>query len=230
MLEVRDLHAYYGESHVLQGVSFTVLPGEVVTLIGRNGAGKTTTLKSIIGDIADRRGSIRFEGLDIGTLAPERIAARGIGYVPEDRGIFATLSVLENLTISSLRGPAAWSLDDVFDLFPALRDRAHQRAARLSGGEQQMLAIARPLIMGSRFLLLDEPTEGLAPVIVELIGGVLRRLKEQALTIILVEQNLRFASAIADRHHLMVNGEIVKTLTNREIAAEEEEISELLGV
>ena len=230
MLEVADLHAYYGESHVLQGVSFHVGQGEVVTLIGRNGAGKTTTLKSIIGDIADRRGSIRFEGADIIGLAPERIAARGIGYVAEDRGIFATLTVLENLTISPLRGQVAWPLDRVFDLFPALRARAHQRAARLSGGEQQMLAIARPLVMGSRFLLLDEPTDGLAPVVVDLIGNVLRRLKAEALTIVLGEQNLRFASAIADRHHLMVNGQIIKTLTNREIAAEETEIRELLGV
>ncbi|MGH7101936.1 MAG: ABC transporter ATP-binding protein [Acetobacteraceae bacterium] len=230
MLEVRDLHAFYGESHILHGLSFTVSRGEVVTLIGRNGAGKTTTLKSIIGDIPDRRGVIRFENRDVGALAAERIAACGIGYVPEDRGIFATLSVLENLTISSLRGPAAWKLDQVFDLFPALSSRLHQRASRLSGGEQQMLAIARPLVMGSRFLLLDEPTEGLAPVIIDLIGGVLRRLKEQGLTILLVEQNLRFATAVADRHHLMVNGEIVKTLTNAEIARQEDQILEHLGV
>jgi branched-chain amino acid transport system ATP-binding protein len=230
MLEVADLHAYYGESHVLNGVSFRVAQGEVVTLIGRNGAGKTTTLKSIIGDIADRRGRIRFEGTDILGLPPEKIASLGIGYVAEDRGIFATLSVLENLTISPLRGPGAWSLDRIFGLFPALRARVHQRAARLSGGEQQMLAIARPLVMGSRFLLLDEPTEGLAPVVVELIGNVLRRHKAESLTIVLVEQNFHFAAAIADRHHLMVNGEIAKTLTNDEIAAEEAEIRELLGV
>jgi len=230
MLEVRDLHAYYGESHVLQGISFNVARGEVVTLIGRNGAGKTTTLKSVIGDIADRRGTIRFDGVDIAALPPERIAARGVGYVPEDRGIFATLSVIENLTISSLRGPDAWPLAEVFALFPALKARLHQRAARLSGGEQQMLAIARPLVMGSRFLLLDEPTEGLAPVIVELIGNVLRQLKERALTILLVEQNLRFASSIADRHYLMVNGRIAKMLKNSEIATEEAELREFLGV
>jgi branched-chain amino acid transport system ATP-binding protein len=230
VLEVRDLHAFYGESHVLHGLSFTVARGDVVTLIGRNGAGKTTTLKSIIGDIADRRGVILFEGRDIAGLPPERIAASGIGYVPEDRGIFATLDVLENLTVSSVRGPGAWSLDQVCDLFPALRSRLHQRASRLSGGEQQMLAIARPLVMGSRFLLLDEPTEGLAPVIIDLIGGVLRRLKAQGLTILLVEQNLRFATSVADRHHLMANGTIVKTLTNSEIATQEDQILEHLGV
>ncbi len=230
MLEVRGLNAFYGESHILHDTSFSVAQGEVVTLIGRNGAGKTTTLKSIIGDIGDRRGSIRFEGREISALSPERIAAAGIGYVPEDRGIFATLTVMENLTISPLRGPDAWPVERVFELFPALGSRARQRASRLSGGEQQMLAIARPLVMGSRFLLLDEPTEGLAPVIIDLIGEVLLRLKAQKLTILLVEQNLRFASSVADRHHLMVSGEIVKIITNEEISSEESELLEHLGV
>ena len=230
MLEIRDLHAYYGESHVLHGIALDVARGEVVTLIGRNGAGKSTTLKSIIGDIPERRGEIRFDGVDIARLSPDKIAWRGIGYVPEDRGIFGTLSVIENLTISPIKGPGAWPLERVFALFPALRSRVHQRASGLSGGEQQMLAIARPLHMGSSFLLLDEPTEGLAPVVIDLIGDILQELKKSGLTILLVEQNLHFAVTVADRHNLMVNGEIVQTLSNAEIQAREGEVLEHLGV
>jgi branched-chain amino acid transport system ATP-binding protein len=230
MLEVRNLHASYGETQVLHGVDFDVHPGEVVTLIGRNGVGKTTTLKAIIGDMRRRSGTVRFKGVDVLPLGPERTARSGIGYVAEDRGIFATLSVLENLVISPVRGPAAWSLERIFELFPVLRERSHQKASTLSGGEQQMLAIARPLHMGSQLILLDEPTEGLAPVIVDRIGDVILQLKADGRTVLLVEQNLRFAISVADRHNLMVDGKIIQTLTNEDVIAREDELLEHLGV
>jgi branched-chain amino acid transport system ATP-binding protein len=230
MLEVRDLQAGYGETHVLNGMDFTVRQGEVVSLIGRNGVGKTTTLKAIVGDIRARGGTVRLNGVDMLPLGPERTARAGIGYVPEDRGIFSTLSVLENLTVSPVRGPKAWPLARVYDLFPVLRARSHQKASALSGGEQQMLSIARPLHMGSPLILLDEPTEGLAPVIVDLIGDVIRRLKTDGITIVLVEQNLRFATSVADRHNLVVGGKIAQTLSNDEVIAHEDELLEHLGV
>ncbi|SRR5579871_87444 len=230
MLEVRDLEAYYGESQALRSISFDVAKGEIVTLIGRNGAGKSTTLKSIMGDISCRRGRIVFDGIDLVALAPERICKLGVGFVPEDRGIFATLTVLENLAIARRRPQMAWSLNDIFSLFPVLRQRANQKASLLSGGEQQMLAIARPLYMGSRFLLLDEPTEGLAPVIIDAIGKIILQLKQLGLTILLVEQNLRFATALADRHYLIENGRIVKAMTNAEMADQERALLEHLGV
>jgi branched-chain amino acid transport system ATP-binding protein len=230
MLEIRDLNAAYGDTHVLRDVSFAVQAGEIVTLIGRNGAGKSTTLKAIMGDIPRRRGSIRFNGRETIDLAPERICRLGLGYVPEDRGIFATLSVIENLTIGAPRGDRAWPLERIFGLFPVLEDRAHQKASALSGGEQQMLAIARPLYMGSSFLLLDEPTEGLAPVIIDAIGQVVAGLKAEGLTVLLVEQNLPFATAVADRHHLIENGRIVRSMTNAEVIREEGELLAHLGV
>ncbi|MDR3493213.1 MAG: ABC transporter ATP-binding protein [Ancalomicrobiaceae bacterium] len=230
MLEITNLNAYYGESHVLHGVDMSVDAGEVVTLIGRNGAGKTTLLKSIIGDIPHRTGSIRFDGTEILGLSPERICKMRVGFVPEDRGIFSTLNVFENLTIGRPNGRDAWPLERIYELFPVLKARSSQKASSLSGGEQQMLAIARPLYMGASFLLLDEPTEGLAPVIVDAIGAVIKQIKQAGLTILLVEQNLPFATELADRHYLLENGHIVREMTNRQVSEEEETLLEHLGV
>jgi len=230
MLEVRNLDAFYGETQVLRGVGLDVKRGELVTLIGRNGAGKSTTLKSIIGDIPRRTGSIRFNDQEIIGFGPERICKLGMGFVPEDRGIFSTLSVFENLTIGTPQGDSAWSLDRIFTLFPALKSRLDQKGSALSGGEQQMLAIARPLYMGAIFLLLDEPTEGLAPVIIDAIATVVGELKRAGLTILLVEQNLPFATAVADRHYLLENGRIVRTMSNADVIAEKTELLEHLGV
>jgi branched-chain amino acid transport system ATP-binding protein len=231
MLEIVGLDASYGDgAQVLHGVTLDVKAGEIVTLIGRNGAGKSTTLRAIMGDIPRRSGTIRFNGRDIVGLGPERICALGMGYVPEDRGIFSTLSVIENLTVGSSRGEGAWPLARIFDLFPVLRERANQKASALSGGEQQMLAIARPLYMGSSFLLLDEPTEGLAPVIIDRIAQVMSTLKAEGLTVLLVEQNLPFTTGVADRHNLLENGRIVRTMTNDEVIREEGELLAHLGV
>ena len=230
VLEVANLDAYYGESHVLHDVSLTVEAGEVVTLIGRNGAGKTTLLKSIIGDIPRRTGSIRFNGTEIIRSSPERICRMKMGFVPEDRGIFSTLTVYENLTIGRPIAGHAWSLERIYASFPVLKARASQRASSLSGGEQQMLSIARPLYMGASFLLLDEPTEGLAPVIVDAIGTIIRDIKAAGLTILLVEQNLPFAIELSDRHYLLENGKIVREITNRQASEEEETLLEHLGV
>ena len=230
MLEVRDLSAAYGDTQVLRGITLDVQPGEVVTLIGRNGAGKSTALKSIIGDIPQRSGTITFNGRDIASATPERICRMGIGFVPEDRGMFATLSVLENLTICRPLSDSAWPLSRIFALFPVLKERSQQKASALSGGEQQMLAIARPLFMGSSFLLLDEPTEGLAPVIIDMIGQVVMALKQEGLTVLLVEQNLPFATSLADRHYLLENGRIVRTLSNEEAIRDEDQLLAHLGV
>jgi branched-chain amino acid transport system ATP-binding protein len=230
MLEIRDLNASYGDTHVLRDVSFAVQPGEIVTLIGRNGAGKSTTMKSIMGDIPRRSGSIKFEGQEIIALGPERICKLGLGYVPEDRGMFSTLSVIENLTIAKPQNARAWPLTRIFELFPVLKERAHQKASALSGGEQQMLSIARPLYMGSSFLLLDEPTEGLAPVIIDAIGRVVAALKKEGLTVLLVEQNLPFATSVADRHHLLENGRIIRSMTNEEVIREEGQLLAHLGI
>jgi branched-chain amino acid transport system ATP-binding protein len=230
MLEVSNLDAFYGDTHVLRGVGLKVERGELVTLIGRNGAGKSTTLKSIIGDIPRREGSIRFDDREIIGTSAERICRLGMGFVPEDRGIFATLSVLENLTIGAPKGETCWSLERIFALFPALKSRLNQRGSALSGGEQQMLAIARPLYMGASFLLLDEPTEGLAPVIIDAIAKVVEQLKRTGLTILLVEQNLSFATSVADRHYLLENGRIVRTMTNDEVIREKSALLEHLGV
>jgi branched-chain amino acid transport system ATP-binding protein len=230
MLKITNLDSFYGESHVLHGLDLNVEAGEVVTLIGRNGAGKTTTLKSIIGDIPRRTGSILFNGTEIINAASEHICKMGVGLVPDDRGVFSTLSVYENLTIGKPMGAQAWPLDRVYALFPFLKDRRAQKASSLSGGEQQMLAIARPLYMGAAFLLLDEPTEGLAPVIIDSIGSIIQQLKAAGLTILLVEQNLPFATEVADRHYLLENGRIVRQMTNNEVVNEEESLLAHLGV
>jgi branched-chain amino acid transport system ATP-binding protein len=230
MLEIRNLQAGYGDAQVLHDVCLDVTRGEVVTLIGRNGAGKTTMLRAIMGDISRRGGSIRFDGQELVGLAPERICKLGLGYVPEDRGMFSTLNVLENLTIAPPQNANAWPLPRIFALFPPLEKRARQKASSLSGGEQQMLAIARPLYMGSSFLLLDEPTEGLAPVIIDAIGGVVAQLKREGLTVLLVEQNLHFATSIADRHNLIENGRIVRAMSNDDVIRDEAELLAHLGV
>jgi branched-chain amino acid transport system ATP-binding protein len=229
MLEIRNLDAYYGESHILQGVELAVEPGEVVTLIGRNGAGKSTLLKSIMGDIPRRTGSINFNGTETIGLPPERICKMRIGFVPEDRGIFSTLSVYENLTIGRPNGSTAWPLDRIYEHFPVLRNRRTQKASSLSGGEQQMLAIARPLYMGASFLLLDEPTEGLAPVIVDAIGAIIKDIKSAGLTILLVEQNLTFAMDVADRYYMIENGKVIRELNNRQVSEDEQTILDHLG-
>jgi len=211
-LAIEDLHAFYGESHALHGVALTVSQGEVATLIGRNGAGKTTTLRAIMGIQCRRRGAIRFQGRELTRLPPHQIARLGIAYCPEERGIFASLSVAENLTLPPVVRPGGMSLEEIHQLFPNLKERSRSQGTKLSGGEQQMLAIARILRTGATLLLLDEPTEGLAPVIVEQIGVAIRRLKAVGYTILLVEQNLRFAMSVADRHYVMESGRIVDSL------------------
>jgi len=230
MLETRDLNAYYDESHVLRGVDLQVERGEVVTLVGRNGAGKTTTLKSIMGIVRKRTGSVTFEGEPILALSADRIARRGIGFVPEERGIYATLTVTENLTLPPVIGDAAWPLERIYELFPILKERGRAMGTTLSGGEQQMLAIARVLRSGAKLILLDEPTEGLAPVIVDAIGDLLLEIKKSGITVLLVEQNLRFATRVADRHYLMVHGKIVDSLSNADAIAREGDLLAHLGV
>jgi branched-chain amino acid transport system ATP-binding protein len=230
MLETRDLNAWYDESHVLRGVDLAVAQGEVVTLVGRNGAGKTTTLKSIMGILRSRRGEIVFNGESIVRLSADKIARRGIGFVPEERGIYATLTVAENLALPPVVGEGAWPLERIYELFPILRERGRAPGTTLSGGEQQMLAIARVLRSGARLILLDEPTEGLAPVIVEAIGDLILAMKKEGVTVLLVEQNLRFATRVADRHYLMVHGRIVESMTNAEVIERESDLLEHLGV
>ncbi|MGK9167901.1 ABC transporter ATP-binding protein [Inquilinus limosus] len=230
LLHVRGLQAFYGESHVLHGVDLDVFPGETVTLLGRNGVGKTTTLRAIMGILRRRQGTIRMDGIDLMATPPHRVARAGIGYVPEERGIFASLSVSENLTLPPRVAEGGMSLAEIHRLFPNLQERASSQGTRLSGGEQQMLAIARVLRTGVRLLLLDEPTEGLAPVIVQRIGEVLRTLKAQGMTILLVEQNFRFASTLADRHYLMENGRVVAEIRREEMDAKMDLLHETLGV
>jgi branched-chain amino acid transport system ATP-binding protein len=230
MLETRGLNAYYDESHVLRGVDLHVERGEVVTLVGRNGAGKTTTLKSIMGMVRKRTGEISFEGKPILGLRSDRVARRGIGFVPEERGIYATLTVAENLSLPPVVGDAAWPLERIFGLFPILKERARAMGTTLSGGEQQMLAIARVLRSGARLILLDEPTEGLAPVIVDAIGDLLLEIKRSGITVLLVEQNVRFATRVADRHYLMVHGKIVESLSNAELVEREGDLLAHLGL
>lgn len=230
LLAVRDLNAWYGESHVLHGVAFDVTAGEVVTLLGRNGAGKTTTLKSIMGVVPRREGSIAFEGRETVRLASNRIARLGIAWCPEERGIFASLNVEENLMLPPQVRPGGLSVDQVYELFPNLRERRASQGTKLSGGEQQMLAIGRILRTGARLLLLDEPTEGLAPVIVQQIGRTIARLKAQGFTILLVEQNFRFAATVADRHYVMDHGRVVDMIPNAELDANMAKLHEYLGV
>jgi len=230
LLQVEDLHGWYGESHVLHGIDFEVRPGEVVTLLGRNGAGKTTTLKSIIGIIGKRKGSVRFEGVETIALPSRTIARLGVGYCPEERGIFSSLSVAENLELPPQVKPGGLSNDQIFELFPNLKERLASQGTKLSGGEQQMLAIARILRTGARLLLLDEPTEGLAPVIVEQIGRTIRRLKQDGFTIVLVEQNFRFASTVADRHYVVEQGRVIDMIPNTEIEKNLDKLHTYLGV
>ena len=230
LLLVKDLHAWYGESHILHGVAFDVRPGETVTLLGRNGAGKTTTLKSIMGMVGHRRGSVTFDGTETIALPSHRIARLGLAFCPEERGIFASLNVEENLLLPPAVRPGGMTTDAIFGLFPNLKDRLRSQGTKLSGGEQQMLAIGRILRTGARLLLLDEPTEGLAPVIVQQIGATLRRLKAEGFTVLLVEQNFRFAATVADRHYVMERGRVVDMIENDRLDASMDKLHEYLGV
>ncbi len=230
MLKVRGLEAWYGESHVLHGIDFDVAPGEVVTLLGRNGAGKTTTLKSIMGVIGKRKGSVVLEGTETIGLPSRAIARLGIGYVPEERGIYASLSVEENLMLPPRVRPGGLSLDEIFTLFPNIKERLKSQGTKLSGGEQQMLAIGRILRTGAHFLLLDEPTEGLAPVIIDQIGATIRKLKQDGYTIILVEQNFRFAATVADRHYVVEQGRVIDMIENDQLDANIGKLHGYLGV
>jgi branched-chain amino acid transport system ATP-binding protein len=230
LLEVRDLHAWYGESHILHGVGFEIRPGETVTLLGRNGAGKTTTLKSIMGIVARRRGSVRLGGRELIDLPSNRIARLGLAFCPEERGIFASLTVEENLRLPPVVQPGGLGVDAIYELFPNLRERLRAGGTTLSGGEQQMLAIGRILRTGARLLLLDEPTEGLAPVIVQQIGATLGRLKREGFTVLLVEQNFRFAATVADRHYVMEHGRVVDMIPNAELDTNMPKLHDYLGV
>ena len=230
LLSVAGLNAWYGESHILHGVEFEVRRGEVVTMLGRNGVGKTTTLKAIMGMVAHREGSIRFDGTQIIALSSDRIARLGVAFCPEERGIFASLNVHENLLLPPEVRPGGLAVEQVFELFPNLKERLASQGTKLSGGEQQMLAIGRILRTGARLLLLDEPTEGLAPVIVQQIGRIISRLKAEGFTILLVEQNFRFASRVADRHYVMESGRVVDMIPNAELESNLEKIHEYLGV
>ena len=230
LLAVEGLQAWYGESHVLHGVAFEVLAGEVVTLLGRNGAGKTTTLKAIMGIVGRRTGSVRCDGTELIRLTSDRIARLGLAFCPEERGIFASLSVEENLLLPPKVRPGGLDLERIFELFPNLKERLRSQGTKLSGGEQQMLAIGRILRTGAKMLLLDEPTEGLAPVIVQQIGRTIARLKTEGFTILLVEQNFRFAATVADRHYVMENGRVVDMIPNAQLEASMPKLHEYLGV
>jgi branched-chain amino acid transport system ATP-binding protein len=230
LLAIEELQAWYGESHILHGATFHVLPREVVTLLGRNGAGKTTTLKSIMGIVSQRTGSVRYEGRELINLSSDRIARLGIALCPEERGIFSSLNVEENLLLPPKVRPGGLDLDRIFELFPNLKERLSSQGTKLSGGEQQMLAIGRILRTGARLLLLDEPTEGLAPVIIQQIGKTIGLLKQQGFTILLVEQNFRFASTVADRYYVMEHGRIIDQFANAELEANLGKVHEYLGV
>jgi len=230
VLRLEGVHAFYGESHILHGVDLSVREGEVVTLLGRNGAGKTTTLKSVMGIVEQRDGSIRFDGIELIRLPSNRIARLGLGYCPEERGVFASLDVEENLLLPPVVRPGGMPLDEIYRLFPNLYERRRSQGTKLSGGEQQMLAIARILRTGATLLLLDEPTEGLAPVIVQQIGEVIRQLKQRGFTVLLVEQNFYFASTVADRHYLIEHGRVVDMIPNDQLDASMNKLHEYLGV
>jgi branched-chain amino acid transport system ATP-binding protein len=230
LLQAKGLNAWYGESHILHGMDFEVREGEVVTLLGRNGAGKTTTLKSIMGMVGRRDGSIRFQGRETIRLSSNQVARLGIAFCPEERGIFASLDVQENLLLPPEVRAGGLSLERIYELFPNLRERLGSQGTKLSGGEQQMLAIARILRTGARLLLLDEPTEGLAPVIVQQIGRTISRLKSEGFTILLVEQNFRFAQTVADRHYVVEHGRVVDMVPNDRLEANMDRIQEFLGV
>ena len=230
LLSVEGLNAWYGESHILHGVNFEVRAGEVVTLLGRNGAGKTTTLKSVMGMVDKRTGSVAYMGTQLTGLPSNRIARLGIALCPEERGIFSSLNVEENLLLPPRIASGGLSLERIYELFPNLRERLKSQGTKLSGGEQQMLAIGRILRTGAKLLLLDEPTEGLAPVIVQQIGRTLARLKDEGFTILLVEQNFHFAATVADRHYVMENGRVVEMIPNAQLQANMGKLHEYLGV
>ena len=230
LLRVTDLHAFYGESHILHGMDFAVQKGELVTLLGRNGSGRTTTLKSILGLVSRRTGSIMMNGRETVRMAPHQIVHLGIGYCPEERGIFSSLTAEENLMLPPAVGSGGMSVDEIYAMFPNLAERRNSQGTRLSGGEQQMLALARILRIGARLLLLDEITEGLAPVIVQALGRVVRQLKERGFTMILVEQNFRFAAPLADRHYVVEHGRIVDMVTKEELPGSMEKLHRYLGV
>jgi branched-chain amino acid transport system ATP-binding protein len=229
-LEVSNLHGWYGESHILHGVDFHVDEGEVVTLLGRNGAGRTSTLRAILGLIGSRKGSVKVRGTETTHLATHRIARLGIGYCPEERGIFSSLSAEENLMLPPTLGDSGLSLDQIYAMFPNLKERASSQGTRLSGGEQQMLAVARVLRTGARLLLLDEISEGLAPVIVQKLGEVVHGLREQGYTIVMVEQNFRFAAPLADRFLVMEHGQVIQQFSQAELPSRMERLHEYLGV
>jgi branched-chain amino acid transport system ATP-binding protein len=231
MLKIANLEAWYGESHILHGVEFAVQEGEVVTLLGRNGAGRTTTLRAIMGLVGSRTGSVLIKGVEAVGLAPHKIARLGLGYCPEERGIFSTLSTEENLLLPPrLKGAQGMQLEEIYDIFPNLLERAASPGTRLSGGEQQMLAVARILRTGARLLLLDEISEGLAPVIVQKLGEVIRTLRQKGITVVLVEQNFRFAAPLADRFYVMEHGKIVRQFGQSELASQMGLLQEYLGV
>ncbi len=230
LLSVRDLNAWYGESHALHGIDLDVHQGETVTLLGRNGVGKTTALRSIVGIIRKRSGTIRFDGKDMLRVPLHRTARHGIGYVPEERGIFSTLTVEENLTLPPVIAKGGMTLAEIYQLFPNLEERRKSPGTKLSGGEQQMLAMARILRTGAKLLLLDEPTEGLAPVIIQRIGEVLQTLKQRGMTILLVEQNFRFASKVADRFYVVDHGQVIDTFDVADLPGRMSMLNEALGV
>lgn len=230
MLRVRDLNAWYGESHILHGIDFEVAEGEVVTLLGRNGAGRTTTLRAILGMTDRRTGRIEIRGRDVMQEPDHRVAHLGIGYCPEERGIFAGLTAEENLTLLPMVGSDGMSIAEIYAMFPNLKERARSPGTRLSGGEQQMLAMARILRTGARLLLLDEITEGLAPVIVQKLGDVILRLRDKGYTIVMVEQNFRFAAPLADRHYVIEHGRVIETVGRAEMQSKQGLLDELLAV
>jgi branched-chain amino acid transport system ATP-binding protein len=230
LMEIRGLEAWYGESHVLHGVDIDIREGEVVTLLGRNGAGKTSTLRSIMGLVPRRTGSVKYDGKEFVNARPDIIARAGIAYCPEERGIFASLDVTENLMLPPTVRPGGLPLDEIYTLFPNLKERARSQGTKLSGGEQQMLAIARILRTGARLLLLDEPSEGLAPVIVQQIGRTIRELKKRGFTVLLVEQNFRFAQTVADRHYVMEHGRVVDMVANEDLNSSLDRLHQYLGV
>ncbi len=230
LLKVEGLEAWYGESHVLHGMNFEIHPGEVVTLLGRNGVGKSTTMRSIMGIVGKRAGSITYQGTETIKLASNKIARLGIAYCPEERGIFSSLNVRENMLLPPQVLPGGLSVEEVYQLFPRLQERASSQGTKLSGGEQQMLAIARILRTGAKLLLLDEPTEGLAPVIVQHIGEIIRQLKARGFTILLVEQNFHFAATVADRHYVVEHGRVIDMIPNADLSANMEKLKTYLGV
>jgi branched-chain amino acid transport system ATP-binding protein len=230
MLRIEHLSAWYGEAQVLRDVGLAVDAGEVVTLVGRNGAGKSTLLRCVMGLHAGQRGTVTLDGRDLRRTPPHRRARLGLGWVPDDRGAYATLTVTENLTLPPAVGPDPWPLERVYEAFPALRERRGSAATQLSGGEQQMLALARVLRMGARLLLCDEPTEGLSPLLVAQVAGILRQAKRHGVAVLLVEQNLRFATGVADRHYLLAEGRVVESMGNDEVRERERELLSYLGI